>query len=93
MWNAFTAFFVALFTAFTRTATILDNVAKAGENVSIALEKESAKLIPTDEQYDKAMQLALQQRDARINEQEANLQAQLEKFNKGKATKPTVSLD
>lgn len=82
MWNAFTAFLVALFTAFTRTATILDNVAKAGENVSIALEKESAKLIPTDEQYDKAMQLALQQRDARINEQEANLQTQLEKFNK-----------
>lgn len=86
VFTAIAAVIVKVCEGFVQYATAFESSGKVVNNYVETL-------IPSDEDYQKQMELATQRRQAAILEQEDELAKQLEKFNKAKANKPTVSLD
>lgn len=84
MWSAIKAVIVALCKMIEQFANSGVNLANASYNATKAVELEAAKLIPTDEQYKAGLDLAIAQRDARISEEKAKLDALKDKFNSNK---------
>lgn len=71
IWDALIKALVQLFSAMTRGASMLDNLAKAGENMTIAAEKHSRSLIPSDEQLETILEQASENRDVAIDNKAA----------------------
>lgn len=82
-----------IFTAFTKTIVMffegLEKYMEAFKTTGEATNAYAKTLIPSDEDYSKAMELAKQQRQLNLTEKEADLEMQLEKFNKSRKPKDT----
>lgn len=80
MWSALSSAIKALFLVIETLANALVKGAKSVDNCAAALERESFKLIPTDAQYKAGLDLAKEQRDARIAEEKRKLDELRKKF-------------
>lgn len=76
--------FSAIVTVIVTLCSALQRTAKVADNVAHAAEKYSESFIPSDEAFTKQMELAKQQRQLNLIEKEADLEKQLEKFNKSR---------
>jgi len=84
MWKVIKEAIIKLFGLIIGAIDMADDLVASGKNATTALRKESEKLIPTDEQFQQGLEIALKERNQRIAEQEADLEKQLEKFNKSR---------
>ena len=84
LWDAFVLALVSLFSAATRAATVLDNLAKSAENASLSMEKHSRTLIPTDEQIAALIDTASGERDTSAIERANRLKEAQDKLNKAR---------